>query len=162
SGDRLAFDYLVYAVGSTGAVRSSVAGAAEHAHPVAEFESAQRLRAVIAQRGRDAPLTVVGGGLTGIGTAAELAGRGHPARLLCGGVLGRSLSAAGRRSVARWLARLRVDVRETAVVAGVGPDAVVLADGSVLPGAATVWAAGFGVAQLAVRSGLTTDAVGRL
>jgi len=162
SGDRLPYDYLVYAVGSTGAVRSSIPGAAEHAHPIAELDTAQRLRTVIDEMGADAPLTVVGGGLTGIETAAELAARGHPVRLLCGGALGPSLSEAGRRSVARRLARLRVDVRETAVVAEVRPDAVVLADGSVLPGAATVWTAGFGVPELAARSGLTTDAVGRL
>ncbi|MBV9919237.1 MAG: FAD-dependent oxidoreductase [Pseudonocardia sp.] len=162
SGRRLPYDYVVYAVGSTGAARSSVPGAAEYAHPIAEFESAQRLRAVVAQRGRDAPLTVVGGGLTGIETAAELAGTGHAVRLICGGVLGASLAEAGRWSVARRLARLRVDVRETAVVAEVRPDAVVLADATVLPSATTIWTAGFGVPQLAVRSGLTTDAVGRL
>jgi NADH dehydrogenase len=40
---------------------------------------------------------------------------------------------------------LRVDVRETAVVAEVRPDAVALAYGSVLPSAATVWTGGFGV-----------------
>jgi NADH dehydrogenase len=41
-------------------------------------------------------------------------------------------------------------------------DAVVLSDGAVLPSAATVWTAGFGVPDLAARSGLRTDAVGRL
>ena len=41
-------------------------------------------------------------------------------------------------------------------------DAVVLSDGAVLPSAATVWTAGFGVPDLAARSGLRTDALGRL
>ena len=41
-------------------------------------------------------------------------------------------------------------------------DAVVLADGVVLPSAATIWTAGFGVPDLAARSGLRTDAMGRL
>ena len=41
-------------------------------------------------------------------------------------------------------------------------DAVVLSDGAVLPSAATVWTAGFAVPDLAARSGLRTDAVGRL
>ena len=34
--------------------------------------------------------------------------------------------------------------------------------GAVLPSAATVWTAGFGVPDLAARSGLRTDALGRL
>ena len=41
-------------------------------------------------------------------------------------------------------------------------DSVVLSDGAVLPSAATVWTAGFGVPDLAARSGLRTDEVGRL
>ena len=82
--------------------------------------------------------------------------------LVCGGVLGPSLSRPGRRSVAKWLRRLGVDVLETAVVREVRPDAVVLADGAHLPSALTVWTAGFGVPELAARSGLSTDALGRL
>ncbi len=39
---------------------------------------------------------------------------------------------------------------------------MVLSDGAVLPSAATVWTAGFGVPDLAARSGLRTDALGRL
>ena len=59
------------------------------------------------------------------------AGRAGPAvTLVCGGVLGPSLSRPGRRSVAKWLRRLGVDVLETAVVREVRPDAVVLADGA--------------------------------
>ena len=41
-------------------------------------------------------------------------------------------------------------------------DAVVLADGRELRSALTIWTAGFGVPDLATRSGLTTDAIGRL
>ena len=37
-----------------------------------------------------------------------------------------------------------------------------LADGAVLPSAVTIWTAGFGVPELAARSGLHTDALGRL
>jgi NADH dehydrogenase len=82
--------------------------------------------------------------------------------LVCGGVLGPSLSPTGRRSVAKWLRRLGVDVLEMAVVGEVRPEAVVLADGALLSSAVTVWTAGFGVPDLAVRSGLRTDALGRL
>ncbi|MGH3966899.1 MAG: FAD-dependent oxidoreductase, partial [Mycobacterium sp.] len=110
----------------------------------------------------DAPVTVVGAGLTGIETATELAENGRRVTLICGGVLGLSLSHAGRRSVAKVLSRLGVEVLETAVVAEVLPHAVVLTDDRVLPSALTVWTAGFGVPDLAARSGLRTDTLGRL
>ena len=45
SGRALDYDHVIYAVGSVAAVPSSVSGAAEFAFPIAEFESAQRLRA---------------------------------------------------------------------------------------------------------------------
>jgi NADH dehydrogenase len=161
-GDVLDYDYLIYAVGSTGAVPAAVPGAVEFAYPVAEFEHAERLREALDELHPGAPVTVVGAGLTGIETASELAGQGRRVSLVCGGVLGPSLSPTGRRSVAKWLRRLGVDVLETAVVREVRPEAVVLADGALLPSAVTVWTAGFGVPDLAVRSGLRTDALGRL
>ncbi len=162
SGAELSYDYLIYAVGSTGALLPSVPGLAELAHSVADLESAQRLRHALADLPLAAPLTVVGGGLTGIETASELAGRGRPVTLVCGGLLGPSLSDRGRRSVAKQLRKLGVGVLESAAAREVRWDAVVLADGTVLPSAATVWTAGFAVPDLAARSGLRTDALGRL
>jgi NADH:quinone reductase (non-electrogenic) len=162
SGAVLDYDYLIYAVGSTGAVPSAVPGAVEFAYPIAEFEYAERLRAALDELHPDAPVTVVGAGLTGIETASELAEQGRRVTLVCGGLLGPSLSGPGRRSVAKWLRRLGVEVLETAVVREVRPDAVVLADGALLPSAVTVWTAGFGVPELAARSGLRTDELGRL
>jgi NADH:ubiquinone reductase (H+-translocating) len=161
SGAVLDYDYLIYAVGSTGAVPSAVSGAVEFAYPVAEFEHAERLRAALDELHPDAPVVVIGAGLTGIETASELAGQ-RRVTLVCGGVLGPSLSRPGRRSVAKWLDRLGVEVLETAVVREVSPDAVVLAEGAILPSALTVWTAGFGVPELAARSGLSTDPLGRL
>jgi NADH dehydrogenase len=162
SGRALHYDYVIYAVGSTAAVPASVPGAAEFAYPIAELEHAQRARAAIDELHANARITVVGAGLTGIETAAELTEQGHVVTLVCGGQLAPSFGEPARRSVARWLARNRVEVLDTAVVAEVRPDAVVLADGTVRPSAVTVWTAGFGVPELAARSGLRTDALGRL
>jgi NADH dehydrogenase len=162
SGGALDYDYVIYAVGSTAAVPASVPGSAEFAYPLAEFEPAQRLRAAIEAADPDAPITVIGGGLTGIEVAAELAEQGRTVTLVCGGRLAPSFGEPARRSVATWLTKNGVDVLEAAVVAEVRLDAVVLADGTVRPSAVTVWAAGFGVPDLAARSGLRTDALGRL
>ncbi|WP_432993014.1 FAD-dependent oxidoreductase [Dactylosporangium sp. CA-233914] len=158
SGRDLDYDYVIYAVGSTAATPSSVPGAAEYALSIAEFESAQRLRARLDGLPLDAAITVVGGGLTGIETAAELAEQGRTVTLVCGRTLAPYLSTAGRRYVARWLTRHGVAVLEAGVVSEVRPGAVVLAGGAVRASALTIWTAGFGVPRLAAASGLRTDA----
>jgi NADH dehydrogenase len=162
SGTVLDYDYLIYAVGSIGVVPAAVSGATEFAYPIAEFEQAERLRSALDELHPAAPVVVVGAGLTGIETASELAEQGRQVHLVCGGTLGPSLSRPGRRSVAKWLRRLGVEVLETATVSEVRADAVVLADGAILLSALTVWTAGFGVPELAARSGLHTDTLGRL
>ena len=162
SGRTLTYDYVIYAVGSTASIPSSVPGAAEFAYPIAEFEVARRLRARLEELPVDAPVTVVGGGLTGIETAAELAEQGRKVTLVCGGTLVPSWSAPGRRYAAKWLSRHGVTVRETEVVTEVRPDAIVFADGTARSSALTIWATGFGVPELAAASGLRTDSLGRL
>jgi len=163
SGATLAYDYLIYAVGSTAAVPVAVPGATEFAYPLSEFEQAQRLQARLADTPLPAPLVVVGGGLTGIEAAAELAETGRRVTLV-GDVLGPTLAGPGRRSVARRLAKLGVTVLTgaEAVVHRVSADSVELAGGRTLPSAVTVWTAGFGVPGLAAASGLSTDDLGRL
>jgi NADH:ubiquinone reductase (H+-translocating) len=162
SGRALDYDYVIYAVGSTGVTPSSVPGAAEFAYPIAELELAQRLRNAIDELHPDAPITVVGAGLTGTETAAELAEQGHRVTLVCGGKLVPTLSEPGRRSATKWLRKMGVAVLEADVVAEVRADAVVFADGAVRPSALTIWTAGFGAPELAATSGLHTDALGRL
>ncbi|GAA4543782.1 NAD(P)/FAD-dependent oxidoreductase [Pseudonocardia xishanensis] len=154
SGAVLDYDYLVYAVGSRGAVPPA------HAYPIAEVEHARLLRAALVDLPADAPVTVVGGGLTGIETAAELAEQGRSVALVTGGTLAPSLSEKGRRSIAATLAGLGVTVLDD-VVTEVREGAVVLGAGE-RPSAVTVWTAGFAVPDLAARSGLRTDEVGRL
>ncbi|SEH66228.1 NADH dehydrogenase [Mycolicibacterium rutilum] len=162
SGAELDYDYAIYAVGSTAAFPAAVPGAAEFAYSVAEFEHAQKLRQRLEALHPAAPVTVVGAGLTGIETAAELAEHGRNVTLVCGGRLGPALSDPGRRSVAKAMRKLGVTVLEADTVAEVRADAVVFADSAVRPSAVTVWTTGFGVPDLAVASGLHTDEMGRL
>ncbi|GAA0941250.1 NAD(P)/FAD-dependent oxidoreductase [Actinocorallia libanotica] len=163
SGGTVGYDYLVYAAGS-GSADPSVPGAAEFAHPIASLEEARRLRQVLDTTPASAAVTVVGAGPSGIETAAELAEAGRAVTLVCGGELGPYLHARGRRSVAARLAELGVAVLEGegAKVVEVTRDAVRLGDGRELPSRVTIWTAGFGVPDLAARSGLSTDALGRL
>ncbi|WP_031003069.1 NAD(P)/FAD-dependent oxidoreductase [Streptomyces sp. NRRL F-5727] len=163
SGATVRYDHLIYAVGSTVA-RPAVPGVAEHAHQVAELEAAERLRTAVAALPAGVPVTVVGGGPVGIETAAEIAEGGRPVTLVCGGVLGPYLHPRARRSAARRFAALGVTVLDGpgTKVTEVTADTVRLADGRTVTGGLAVWTAGFGVPDLAARSGLTTDATGRL
>ncbi|MEO3886164.1 FAD-dependent oxidoreductase [Nonomuraea sp. B5E05] len=156
----LSYDVLVYALGSA-ADLDAVPGVREHAYPIATAGDAVRLRARLAGPG---PVTVVGGGLTGIETAAELAETrpGLRVELLCAGPVAPGLSVRGRRHVLRAFARLGVVVREHEPVAKVGPDGVLLESGDELPARTVVWAGGFRVSPLAAASGLRTDAEGRM
>jgi NADH:ubiquinone reductase (H+-translocating) len=162
-GDTVGYDYLIYAAGS-GSADPRVPGAAAFAYPIASLEQAERLRSALDAAPSTAAVTVVGAGPSGIETAAELAEAGRTVTLICGGVLGPYLHPRGRRSVAKRLARLGVTILDgpDSVVTGVTSDAVKLRDGRELPSTVTIWTAGFGVPDLASRSGLSTDAVGRL
>jgi NADH dehydrogenase FAD-containing subunit len=163
SGGGLSYDYLVYAVGS-GSAEPGVPGADEFARPVATLEEAERLRSELYDTPVSAPVTVVGAGPLGIEVATELAEEGRVVTLVCGGALGPYLHARGRRSVAKRMAALGVSVLDGpgSTATAVTRDAVRLEDGREVPSAVTVWAAGFGVPDLAARSGLSTDALGRL
>lgn len=163
SGETLDYDYLVYAVGSNGAA-SNVPGAAEFAHPISEFEHAEPLRVALAGTAADAPVVVVGAGPTGLEVAAELAEHGRRVTLVCGKVLGPYLHTAGRRAASKRLAELGVSVIDGpgAVVTAVSAGTVTLSDGRELYSAVTIWTAGFGIPDLAARSGLATDVIGRL
>ncbi|MEU9329210.1 FAD-dependent oxidoreductase [Streptomyces canus] len=163
SGGTVGYDYLIYAVGS-GSADPGVPGAAEFAHPIATFEEAQRLRSVLDAAPATAPVTVVGAGPTGIETAAELAAAGRTVTLVCGGPVGPYLHPNVRRSVAKRLAALGVTVLQGpgTKVTEVTGDTVRLGDGREPASEVTIWTAGFGVPDLAARSGLSTDTLGRL
>lgn len=161
SGAFLGYDYLIYAVGSTAPVSTAIPGAPENAYALGELEAAQRLAGRLTDVPPQAPIVIVGGGLTGIEAASEWAEAGRNVTLVTG-ALGPSLAKGGRKSVAKRLTKLGVTVVENATVTQVGRDQVVLRDGRVLPSAVTVWTAGFGVPTLAADSGLSTDRLGRL
>ncbi|WP_228567087.1 NAD(P)/FAD-dependent oxidoreductase [Nocardia sp. SYP-A9097] len=162
SGDVIAYDYLVYAVGSR--TRSdAIPGVAEHAVTVGSWDAAcvahQRLQAL----SPTAIVTVIGGGLTGIETAAELAELGTVAvRLVTSGELGTTLSARARAQLRSHFSAAGVHVIEHSSVAEIREGKVALADGTVLSSDLTVVAAAFAPPELAQDSGLDVDAAGAL
>jgi NADH dehydrogenase FAD-containing subunit len=163
SGGTVGYDYLVYAVGS-GSPTPRVSGAAEFAYTMDTLEAARRLRGVLDDTPASAPVTVVGSGPTGNEVAAELASVGRRVTLVAGAALAPYLHPRARQAVAKRMAELGVTVLEgrDAHAAAVTRDAVRLAGGREVPSAVTIWTAGFGVPDLAARSGLRTDELGRL
>ena len=157
----LGYDDLVLAVGS-GPDFHGVPGAAEHALPVAGLAGATAIAARL-DGGTVRRVTVVGGGLTGTETAAELA-ESRPTlevSLVTAGALGDGLSSRGREHLRRSLRARGVAVHEDRRVLGVGPDAVTL-EGEHLPTDLTVWAAGFRAPDLLRDAGLAVDDRGRV
>lgn len=160
----LAYDTLVYALGSSAELDAP--GVAEHAFTVADIASATRLEAHVRELAAANPVLVVGGGLTGIETAAELA-EAHPrlrVTLVTRGEVGGWLSARARGHLSAGLGRLGVEVREGVRVQRVTASGLLIdgAGGGRQLGGAVVWTAGFGVPDLARAAGLDVDRRGRL
>ncbi|MER6471504.1 NAD(P)/FAD-dependent oxidoreductase [Streptomyces collinus] len=148
--EELQYDTLVYALGS-GWDDGGVPGAAEHAYEVSSRSGALRLRDRLAALDAGKPVAVVGGGLTGLEAATEIA-EARPdldVALVVSGTLGDWLSNKGRAHLRKVVDRLGITLHERARVTAVGPDAVTTADGRTVPAEVTVWTTGFAVHPLA-------------
>lgn len=158
----LPYDELIYALGSS-TDTGLVPGAADHAwtlnDPRTAHRFAERLNVVAAQGGT---VAVCGGGLTGIEAAAEIA-EGHPdlrVTLISTGEPGAMMGDKARAYLYRTLDRLGVTREIGQPVTKVLPDAIELADGTLISADLTLWTTGVRVAPLAAQSGIETDARG--
>ncbi|MEU1083513.1 FAD-dependent oxidoreductase [Streptomyces sp. NPDC005908] len=161
--EELTYDTLVYALGS-GWNDQGVPGAAEHAYEIAGRAGALKVRERLAGLGAGAPVVVVGGGLTGLEAATEIA-ESRPdleVTLAARAGLGDWLSPKGARYVREVFGRLGITARENADVTAVEDGRVVTADGTVLPSALTVWTAGFAVHPIVKATALEAGDDGRI
>jgi NADH:ubiquinone reductase (H+-translocating) len=161
--DELAYDTLVYALGSAVADHG-VPGVAEHAYDIAGKQSALRLRARLADLAAGGTVLVVGGGLTSIEAVTEIA-ETRPdleVSLVARGGLGDWLEKKAQNHLRKAMDRLGITVHEHTDITRVEATGATTADGRVLPAQVTVWTAGFAVHPIAAATTLQVSATGQI
>lgn len=161
--EELAYDTLVYALGS-GWNAEGVPGAAEHADDLASRPGALRLRERLARLDAGQTVVVVGGGLTGLEAATEIAAARPDldVALVARGGLGDWLSPKGRQHLRKVFGKLGITVHEHTAVTGVEADRVATAGGRAIPAAVTVWTTGFAVHPIAKATALEVTGTGQI
>ncbi|MET7463795.1 FAD-dependent oxidoreductase [Nonomuraea sp. NPDC005501] len=162
-GETLAYDTLVYALGSA-AAEHGVPGVAEHTHNVAGKQAALRLRARLSEAKPGETVLIVGGGLTGIEAATEIA-EAHPdleVAIAARGRVGGWLSDKAQHHLRGALDRLGITVHDHADITRVEADGVVTGADRKIRAQVTVWTAGFSVHPIAAATTLEVDGTGRI
>ncbi|GAB1820120.1 NAD(P)/FAD-dependent oxidoreductase [Herbidospora sp. RD11066] len=154
-GTSLDFDHVVLAVGSAAEPMPGTLS-------IGTWEGAEQARTALADLPPQAVVTVIGGGPTGIETAAEVAAARPDLRVrLLGARLGATLGDGARRRVRAGLDRLKVEVVERSVTAVTGGE-LHFGDGTSLATDLTLWAIVAGAPALAANSGFTVNEEGRV
>ena len=164
--ETLRYDTLLYTLGSR-TDKDSVPGVRGYALAVGDASDGERLQQrlrELAEAGYRDEVIVVGGGLTGIETATEIAERypSLPVRLVTAGRLGYGLSERGRAYIRRTFERLGIAIQEQTRVERVTDGAVVAASGQTIPCCLCIWAGSFQALPLAREAGLATNSRGQI
>lgn len=161
--DEIGYDTLVYALGSTG-TDHGVPGVATHAYDIAGRESALRLRDRLVRLAAGGNVLVVGGGLTGIEAATEIA-EARPdlaVAIAARGGLGDWLTIGARRHLRSVCDRLGITVHEHTDIVGVAAESAATGDARAIPAQVTVWTAGFAVHPIAAATPLQLAETGQV
>ncbi len=166
NNQRLNYDYLLYTAGSI-FDQDRIPGIREYAYTLSPTgpRSAVTLRSVLPElnhrRGR---LVIVGGGPTGIESAAEFAESypGLHVSLVTQGKLGELWGGKIQSHIQETLARFRVSIRDQTIVEQIEQNAILTKNGESIPFNLCLWAGGFVAPPLAGESGLAMNEHGQL
>ncbi|WCN80238.1 NAD(P)/FAD-dependent oxidoreductase [Micromonospora sp. LH3U1] len=161
--DEIAYDTLVYALGSTSADHG-VPGAVEHAYDMAGRPSALRLRDRLDQLAAGGTVLVGGGGLTGLEAVTEIA-EARPdldVAIATRGGLGDWLNEKAQQHLRGVCDRLGITVHEHADIVRVEATGAVTADDREIPAQVTVWTTGFAVHPIAAATTLAVAETGQI
>ncbi|MGW5517595.1 NAD(P)/FAD-dependent oxidoreductase [Nocardia africana] len=161
--ETLAYDTLVYALGSTIA-DMGVPGVAEHTHNVASRQAALRLRERLNELVAGETVLIVGGGLTSIEAATEIAEARPDLKVAVAarGGVGDWLDEKAQTHLRAGFERFGITVHDHADVTRVTEGGVVTRSGARIPARTIVWTAGFAVHPIAAASTLTVSESGRI
>jgi NADH dehydrogenase FAD-containing subunit len=159
----IAYDILIYAAGSV-VNKDGVPGVRDHAFTLDAASVAHMAGRLpeLAQRG--GKLWVLGGGLTGIEAATELAESypGLQITLLTRSAIGAGLSVKGRNYIRQTLSEFGITLIEQTAIQAVRAEGVVTESGGFLAADACLWTGGFTPAPLARDSGVLVNAQGQI
>lgn len=155
----LAYDKLIYALGSYSRRPS---GDNVYTFDQASAATLTGYLPEIAKRG--GRVVVVGGGLTGIEGATEIAETYPQLRvtLVTQGQLGSDLAKVGQTYLHKIFQTLNITLREGITVTGVAAQQAQLSDGTNLPFDVCLWTAGFEVSPVARQAGLAVNTCGQV
>ncbi len=160
---QIAYDTLLYTLGSS-AQKTAIPGLAEHTLSMGRPEQAAALRDKLRQSPAGAHIAIIGGGLTGIESASEIAEQ-YPAlkvSLWTDEQLGAGLSQKGRTYLRQQFARMGIELHENARVAAISDHSLTLESGENVPYDKAIWAGSFAVSPLAREAGLKVNARGQI
>ncbi|WP_425615120.1 NAD(P)/FAD-dependent oxidoreductase [Anatilimnocola sp. NA78] len=176
----LPYDRLVFALGSQ-LVRPAIPGLAELSFDVDTYNGAAKLQQHLQSLSQrpESPgrytVIVVGAGLTGIETAAELparlrkiiaaTGTDCPFRVILADhnpQVGSDMGSSARPVIEAALAALGVETLLGVHVGAIGPAGVTLGNGDVIPAATVIWCAGMRSSPLTQQFGVELNHLGQL
>jgi NADH:quinone reductase (non-electrogenic) len=163
---QLAYDYLLYTAGSI-FDQDSIPGIREHTYTLNPTgpRSAEALKNLLPDLNKHGcNLLVVGGGPTGIESAAEFA-ESYPSlkvTLVTQGKPGGSWGGRIQTHIEKTLTRLRISIKDETTVERIEQNAIITSNGESIPFDLCLWAGGFIAPSLAKESGLAVNERGQL